>query len=84
MPGDLVARARRQRVVVGRFWDWFLYEGETRTPVLPEVGSENLAVRLQAYRYVAVAHRYPPSYPVISGTGCILQSGARSAAGPGF
>jgi len=63
------------RTIVGRFSDSYLYESEGRTRVLPDVGSGTLTVRLQFYKYAAVAHRFPGSYAVISGTGLIMPAG---------
>lgn len=72
VPVNLGAGTNETRIIVGRFSDSMLFESELRTRVLPDVGSGTLTVRLQAYRYAAVAHRFPASYAVISGTGMVL------------
>ena len=74
-PINLGAGTNETRIILGRWADSYLYEGEMRTRVLPDVLSGNLTVRLQAYKYAAVAHRFPASYCVISGTGLIMPAG---------
>jgi HK97 family phage major capsid protein len=75
IPANVGAGTNEDRIVVARFRDGFLYEGEIRTRVLPEVLSGNLTVRLQIYNYVAFASgRFPPSHTVIAGTGLVPPS----------
>jgi HK97 family phage major capsid protein len=59
-------------IVIGRFSDAFLFEGQPKMRVLPEVVSATLSVKIQVYSYVAFAPgRFPKSFSVISGSGLI-------------
>ena len=74
-PVNLGAGTNEDRIIAGLWSDSILMEGPIRTRVLPDVLSANLTVRYQLYRYAALAHRNPTAYAIISGTGCIVQSG---------
>jgi HK97 family phage major capsid protein len=57
-------------LLVGRWNDCFLWEGEMRTRVLSEVLSGNLQVRFQLYNYVAaLTNRYQAYSAVQTGSG---------------
>jgi HK97 family phage major capsid protein len=75
MPVNLGAGTNEDRVIVGRYSDSYFYESTMRTRVLPDILSSNLTVRLQVYNYVALAHRFPASYAIVSGTGLAFPAG---------
>jgi HK97 family phage major capsid protein len=59
-------------VSFGAKWDdLWLFEGNLRTRVLPEVLSGSLQVRFQVYNYVAFLVRYGPSITLAQGTGFV-------------
>lgn len=64
-------------VGVGAKWDdLWLFEGDLRTRVLPEVLSGTLEVRFQVYNYLAFLIRYGQSVAVAAGTGFAAPTGA--------
>lgn len=67
---DTAGSGSGQDIAIGAVWDdaW-LFEGEMRTRVLPEVLSGTLQVRIQVYNYVAFLLRYGQSLAIGSGTG---------------
>jgi len=70
IPTNLGAGTNEDRIIVARFEDALLWEGNTRTRIMPEVLSGTLTVRCQLYAYCAVAPgRFPASSAIISGTG---------------
>jgi len=75
IPNNLGAGTNESRILVGRFSDSWLYSGGIKTRVLPDVLSSQLSVRLQAYQYTALVHRYPASLAFVSGTGVVAPSG---------
>lgn len=75
IPNNLGGGTNETRVLIARFSDSVLFEGGVKTRVLPEVGSATLTVRLQAYGYAALAHRFPQSLAFVSGTGVIAPTG---------
>jgi len=63
-------------IVIGNFDQAFLFEGDVRTRVLPDVLSGNLTIRFQLYRYVAfTAGVRPTAFSAITGTGVAAPSG---------
>lgn len=63
-------------IVIGNFDNAFLFEGDVRTRVLPDVLSGNLTIRFQLYRYVAfTAGVRPTAFSAITGTGQAAPSG---------
>ncbi len=58
-------------IIVGRFGEYYLFEGQVRTRVLPEVDSDTLEVRLQLYSYLAFIpdRRGTANTSIVSGTG---------------
>jgi hypothetical protein len=57
-------------VAIGAKWDdLWLFEGEPRFRVLPEILSGTLELRYQTYNYVAFLARYGQSIALASGTG---------------
>lgn len=76
VPTNLGAGTNQAPILVGRFADFFLYEGAIRLRALPEILSGALQMRLQAYNYMTfIPGRYPVSLSVINGTGCIVPAG---------
>jgi HK97 family phage major capsid protein len=76
VPTNLGAGTNQAPILVGRFSDFYLYEGAIRLRALPEILSGTLQMRLQAYNYMAfIAGRYPTALSVINGTGCIVPAG---------
>jgi hypothetical protein len=66
-----------QDIAIGcLFDDAWLFEGEMRTRVLPEVLSGTLQVRIQVYNYVAFLLRYGQSLAIATGTGFSAPQGA--------
>lgn len=55
--------------LAGKFDDFWLFEGDLRTRVLPEILSGTLEIRYQVFNYVAFLVRYPQSICFISGSG---------------
>jgi len=69
MPTNL-GGGTEDRIIVNRPSEQYLFEGATRTRVLPEVLSGTLTVRFQLYNYVAfMPDRRPEGTSVIAGTG---------------
>lgn len=72
VPINLGAGTNEDRVIVARFDDLFLFEGDIRTRVLFETDADTLSVRLQVWEYAAfTGARYPKSISVVAGTGLI-------------
>lgn len=66
-----------QDVAIAAKWDdLWLFEGEPRFRVLPEVLSATLELRYQVYNYVAFLARYGQSIAIGSGTGFSAPAGA--------
>lgn len=61
--------------VVAKWDDIWLFEGDLRTRVLPEVLSGTLQIRFQVFGYVALLVRYGQSIAVIQGTGMAAPTG---------
>jgi HK97 family phage major capsid protein len=75
MPTLLGASTTEDVIHIIRASDLLLFESGIRSRVLPDVGSQNLTVRLQIYGYLAfTAARYPQSVVEIGGTGLIAPS----------
>jgi len=76
IPTNLGAGTNQAPIFVGKFDDYYLYEGAPRMRVMPEVLSGVLAVRLQVWNYAAfIPNRYSVSTSIINGTGCVTQAG---------
>ena len=59
-------------IILARFDDAILFEGQPRTRVMFEIGSQTLTARFQLYNYVAfTAGGYPGGIAVVTGTGLI-------------
>lgn len=59
-------------IIVARFDDLFLFEGDVRTRVLFETDANTLEVRLQVWEYMAfIGSRQPEAIGKITGTGLI-------------
>jgi HK97 family phage major capsid protein len=72
VPINLGAGSNEDRIIIARTEDWYLFEGQPKMRVLPEIFSGTLQVRLQVYGYVAFTPgRYPKATAVISGTGLV-------------
>ena len=68
-------------VAIGAKWDdLWLFEGELRTRVLPEVLSGTLEIRFQVYNYVAFLVRYGQSLAIGEGTFFAAPVGQTSSA----
>ena len=55
--------------LAAKFDDLWLFEGDLRTRVLPEILSGTLEIRYQVFNYVAFLVRYPQSVCFATGTG---------------
>lgn len=76
IPRNQGAGTNEDRVIVARFPELFLFEGQMRTRALQEVLSGTLQVRFQVYNYCAfIPDRYPAAVSVISGTGLVSPAG---------
>jgi HK97 family phage major capsid protein len=76
IPTNLGAGTNQAPILVGRFDDFYLYEGALRTRALADVLSGTLAIRLQVYNYMTfIPNRYAVALSVINGTGCITPAG---------
>ena len=76
LPSNLGVGTNQDTILVGRFQEFWLFEGALRTRALMEVLSGTLQVRLQCYNYVAfLTDRYPTALSTIGGTGLISPSG---------
>jgi HK97 family phage major capsid protein len=65
-----------QDPVIGAVWDdCWLFEGEMRTRVLPEILSGTLQLRYQVYNYVAFLLRYGQSLVIATGAGLVSPTG---------
>lgn len=62
--------------LAGKFDDFWLFEGDLRTRVLPEILSGTLEIRFQIFNYVAFLVRYPQSICFGLGTGMKAPEGA--------
>lgn len=71
VPVSLGAGTNQDAIIAGRFSDSALFTSNLRTRILPEVNSAQLAVRIQLFAYVALAHRYALSYGIVQGTGLV-------------
>jgi HK97 family phage major capsid protein len=72
IPINLGSGTNEDRILLARFDDLYLYEGDIRSRVLFETDADTLSVRLQIWEYAALlATRYPKSIGVISGTGLV-------------
>lgn len=60
------------RIIVGRFDDAILWEGQAKSEAFRETYANQLSVLLRFYNYVAfTGGRYPKSFSVVSGTGLV-------------
>ena len=73
---DTTGGGTGQDVALAAKWDdvW-LFEGNLRTRVLPEILSGTLEVRFQAYNYVALLVRYGQSLVIAGGSGFAAPAG---------
>jgi HK97 family phage major capsid protein len=71
------ASTNQDRIIVGRFQDAVLMEGDVKTRVLYETDAATLTVRFQLWNYSAFtsSYRYGASFAVVSGTGMVSPSG---------
>jgi HK97 family phage major capsid protein len=63
-------------VLAAKWDDLWLFEGELRTRVLPEILSGTLQIRFQVFNYFAFLVRYGQSIAVIQGTGLAAPTSA--------
>ena len=76
IPTNLGASANQDLIIACRPVDMVLFEGEPHTMVGRDVLSGTLSARLQLRRSAAfIAGRYPSGISVITGAGCVVQSG---------
>ncbi len=73
--GVLAAGGTQDVALAGKFDDFWLFEGDLRTRVLPEILSGTLEIRYQVFNYVAFLVRYPQSLCFASGTGMAKPEG---------
>ena len=67
-------------IAIGAKWDdLWLFEGDLRTRVLPEVLSGTLEVRYQVYNYLAFLVRYGQSISMLNGSGLSAPIGSIDA-----
>lgn len=72
IPINLGAGTNEDRIIVGRFADSVLMEGNARSEAFRETKADQLSVLLRFYNYAAfTASRYAKSLSVISGTGLV-------------
>ena len=72
VPINIGAGTNQDVMVVARFDDLYLFEGEIRSRVLFETDANTLEVRLQVWEYLAfIGNRYPKSISAINGTGLV-------------
>jgi hypothetical protein len=72
---DTAGGGTLQDIAIAAKWDdCWLFEGEMRTRVLPEVLSGTLELRYQVYNYVAFLVRYGQSLAILSGSGMAAPS----------
>jgi HK97 family phage major capsid protein len=72
VPINLGAGTNEDRIIVARFADSILWEGNQRAEAFRETYANQLSVLLRFYNYVAfTGGRYPKSISVISGTGLV-------------
>lgn len=65
----------QDEILIARFDDLYLYEGDLRTRVLTQTDADTLSVRVQVWEYLAfIGNRYPASISVISGSGLAAPS----------
>lgn len=67
--GGAISGGTNDLGIVAKWDDLWLFEGEMRTRVLPEILSGTLQVRFQVFNYIAFLVRYGQSISVIQGTG---------------
>jgi HK97 family phage major capsid protein len=74
---DTTGGGSGQDLAISAKWDdLWLFEGDLRTRVLPEVLSGTLEIRFQVYNYVAFLARYGASLAIGTGTGFAAPVGA--------
>jgi HK97 family phage major capsid protein len=72
IPINLGAGTNEDRIIVARFDDLILWEGNARSEAFRETYANQLSVLLRFYNYVAfTGGRYPKAISVISGTGLV-------------
>lgn len=75
IPINLGAGTNEDRIIIGRFSDAILWEGNSRSEAFRETKADQLSVLLRFYNYVAfTGGRYPKSFSVLSGTGLVTPS----------
>lgn len=72
VPTNLGTGSNEDRIIVARFPDILLFEGQVQARVLDQTDANTLGVRIQVFEYLAfTAARYPKAISVISGTGLV-------------
>jgi HK97 family phage major capsid protein len=72
MPTNLGAGTNQDVIVVGRFRDYYLWEGSVRAEAFQQTYAQNLSLFCRLYNYAAFqAARYLASTAVITGTGAV-------------
>lgn len=74
-----IAAGTNDLAIAAKWDDLWLFEGELRTRVLPEILSGTLQVRVQCFNYFAFLVRYGQSIAVIQGTGMSAPTGIDSS-----
>jgi HK97 family phage major capsid protein len=67
--GGAISGGTSDLALAAKWDDLWLFEGELRTRVLPEILSGTLQIRFQVFNYMAFLVRYGQSIAVIQGTG---------------
>lgn len=72
IPTNLGVGTNEDVIILARFVDLWLWEGQLRSRMLPDVLSGTLTVRLQMYNYLAFnSDRYPAAISTVTGTGLV-------------
>jgi HK97 family phage major capsid protein len=76
IPTNIGAGTNQDRIIVARFADLRLYEGNVRAEAFPQTYANQLSVFVRLYNYASFQPaRYPKSISVIDGVGLIAPAG---------
>jgi Uncharacterized protein, linocin/CFP29 homolog len=76
IPTNVGAGTNQDRIIVARFADLRLYEGNVKAEAFPQTYANQLSVFVRLYNYATFQPaRYPKSISVIDGTGLVAPAG---------
>jgi hypothetical protein len=76
IPTNIGAGTNQDRIIVARFADLRLYEGNVRAEAFPQTYANQLSVFVRLYNYASFQPaRYPKSISVIDGVGLVAPAG---------